>query len=226
MRQQSVINLSPIDTAKRKGFIGRFLVTVWSGGEKPVKMQPFGHYMFCGSQGNGKTSSALWYAERLTKKYRKSGYRVRLYSNIGLGNQIVKRDLYTTINELKPSDKEIRIFIIDEIQTYYTRDALTTKQDKEDIKNMNAVFSQLRKRSTFVLSTSQVYGRVDKTLREQVLYMVNCKVSKLTGKFINEFIHGDKILVDELGRWSGDPTRIYVHGLPKSDYDTKKIIKE
>lgn len=225
-KQQSVINLDPIDrkNKKNKGIIGRLLITRYGAGKPISKMEPFGHYMFCGSQGSGKTSSALWYAEKLARKYKKKGRPVKLYSNLGVGKSFKKTELFDLINNFDPDDKEVRIVIIDEVHTYFPRGSV----DKETAKlrdDLVSIFSQLRKRSTFILSTAQVYGRLDKALREQCLYMIACKVS-ITNKLVNDFIWGDDIICDELGRWAGIPKYIYKHGLPKLAYDTKKIIRE
>lgn len=249
--KQTVVNLDPIDTKKKKGLIGRLLVTRYAGGDKVIKTEPYGHYMFCGSQGSGKTSSALWYAEKLAKKYKKRKLKyqthdlcedvgehvacktvkfdtppkVKLYSNIDIGKHIKKDLLYETIDKFDPYANEVRIVYIDEIQSYFPRGS----NDKKTAilrDNLISLFSQLRKRNTYVLSTAQVYGRLDKSLREQCLYMINCKVSLISNKLINDFIPGDDILCDELGRWSGNPKFIWKHGLPKNVYDTKKVIRE
>jgi len=225
-RSASVINLDPIDRSKKreKGFLGRLLVTRYARGKKIRKMDPYGHYMFCGPQGSGKTLSALWYAERLTRKYKKKGMSVHLYSNIGLGEDVKRANLFDLVNNFDKTDDTIRIVIIDEIQSYFPRGSIN-KETAKIRDDLNAVFSQLRKRSTYILSTAQVYGRLDKSLREQCLYMINCKVS-ISNKLINDFILGDDIICDELGRWSGDPKYIYKHGMPISKYDTKRIIRD
>lgn len=223
-RQQSVISLDPIDRKKKKGVIGRLLVTRWYKGQKIRKMSPFGHYMFCGAQGTGKTASALWYAEKLAKKYKKKGKKVYLYSNIGVGNEIKKNLIFDTINNFEATDDAIRIVIIDEIHTYFPKDGRNkeTQQIRDDL---IAIFSQLRKRSTFILSTAQIYGRLDKSLREQCLYMIDCKTN-INNKLVNDFIPEKDILCDDLGRWAGNPKFVYVHGLSKLSYDTKRIIRE
>jgi len=239
-RPQTVVSLDPIDRKKELGFIGRFLITTYHGGKKPLKTLPFGHYMFCGEQRKGKSSSFIWYAEYLSKKLKKKRLRyknedgnlvkfdeepkVKLYSNIGLGKQFVKKDLHDLIDKLDPYANEVRIFLVDEIHTYFPKEG-TTKEEKEMIAKLNAVFSQLGKRNCFVLSTAQVYGRLDKALREQCLYMVNCYID-VYGTIVNEFIPQSEILVDDLGRWAGRPKKIFKHGLPVSQYDTKKLIRE
>jgi len=225
-KSQSIISLDPIDrkNKKNKGFIGRLLITRYGGGKKIKKMQPFGHYMFCGPQGSGKTSSALWYAEKLAAKYKSKGMKVKFYSNFGVGNAIIKTEIFDTIDKFSATNDEVRIVLIDEIHTYFPKGG-ADKETQKIRDDLIAIFSQLRKRSTFILSTAQVYGRLDKSLREQCLYMVSCKASKFN-KLINDFIPGDDIMCDELGRWAGTPKYIYRHGLPKSTYDTKKVVRQ
>lgn len=225
MARNSVISLDPIDAKRKKGFIGRLLVTTWHGGKKVNKTLPFGHYMFCGPQRKGKTASVVWYMEHLAKKYKKSGWKIKVYSNFGIGKKFNKQTLFKMIDELDPYVKEIRIFLVDEIHTYWSKDGGVTKEDKKQVAALNTVFSQLGKRNVFVLSTAQIYGRLDKSLREQCLYMVNCRVS-LNGNLINEFIPQEDIICDELGRWAGNPRFIKRHGLAKNSYDTKLLIRE
>jgi hypothetical protein len=240
MKTPSVINLDPIDAKNKKklSLIGKVMITRIYGGKTVKKSEPFGHYMFCGKQRSGKSVSAIWYMEKLAKRYKKKRVQqidekgkvklfkekptLKLYSNIGLGKKIDRKNLYETIKDLDPYANEVRFIIIDEIHTYFPREGM----DKEgaEIKNkLINIFCQLGKRNVYILSTSQVYGRVEKSLREQCLFMINCKTT-VRGKLKNEFIDADDILCDELGRWAGKPKSIYIHGLPKHAYDTKLII--
>lgn len=220
----SVISLDAIDRKKKLGAIGRFLITRRYGGRPVVRSEPFGHYMFCGTQGFGKTASVLWYAEKLQKKYTKKGFDVKLYSNIEVGNDISRDTLFSTIDSFNPDDNVVHIVIIDEIQTYFPKDNLN-KEIRQLTADLQAIFGQLRKRKTFILSTAQIYGRLDKSLREQCLYMVDCHLNFTKTKLVNEFIPQDDILCDDLGRWSGKPKKIYIHGLSKMVYNTKRIIR-
>lgn len=236
MRSQSIISLDPIDRRKKEqGILSKLLKTRWIRGQSIVKNDRFGHYLFCGEQGSGKTASALWYAERLQKKYEKLSFikrkvlkkkpkKVLMYSNIGIGKPIEKKTLFDTINNFPPSKEVVRIVIIDEIHTYFPKDMYDseTKRIKNDL---IAIFSQLRKRSTYILSTSQIYGRLDKSLREQCLFMIDNQVT-ISNKIKSSFIPQKDILCDDLGRWAGIAQSIYVHGLSKLDYDTYKIIKD
>lgn len=224
-RTQSVVSLDPIDRSKKRepGIIGRFLMTRRFGGKGMLRTDEFGHYLFTGRQRAGKTVSAIWYYEMLKKRYEKRNKHVKLYSNMGFGISVNKATLSLAIRNIQYDERIIHIFIIDELQSYFpkdTKDQATLRL----IDELTGEFSQLGKRQIYVLSTAQIYGRVNKNLREQCLYMVNCRRSKLSSRCVNDFIAGDDILCDDLGRWSGPPCRIYVHGLPKTDFDTHKMI--
>lgn len=224
-KYQSVVTLDPIDrkNKQRQGVIGRFMITRRLGGKGIKPLEPFSHIMFCGSQGSGKTTSMLFYLEYLTKRYSKRGYTINIYSNMGFGKPISKYTISPTIRSIVYDPEVITIICIDEIHTYFPKDT-KDKTTLEEIDKLVSDFSQLRKRSIFVLSTSQIYGRVNKSLREQCMYMVACRKSKITNRLVNDFILGDDILCDELGRWSGVPQKILVHGLPKMEFDTHLLI--
>lgn len=236
-KQESVISLDPIDRSRKKqnAPLPRLFKTRYSGGKRPHSEIPFGHYMFCGKQGSGKTASALWYAQYLQRKYKrirgKDGkfheITWKVYSNIGYGDPVIRRTMLEVFKQFTSREEnpyEFRLILIDEIQSYFPRD-YSDKEGKIIMKDLVGCFSQLRKRNTFVLSTAQVYGRLDKTLREQCLFMISCRKS-FTGRLLNDFIPGDDIICDDMGRWSGVPSRIYSHGLSKIRYDTAKIITE
>lgn len=227
MKQQSVVTLDPIDrrNRKRSGILGRFFKTKHFRGKGIKKTDPFGHYLFTGRQRSGKTVSAIWYYEFLKKRYEKQKKKVVLYSNMGFGIPINKLNLSHTIKHLEYNKDIVYIFIIDELQSYFPKDT-KDKLTLQLIDELTGEFSQLGKRQIYVLSTAQIYGRVNKNLREQCLYMVSCRKSKITNKVVNDFIDGDDILCDDLGRWSGEPVKILVHGLPEVKFDTHRMITE
>jgi len=239
-RQTTVVNLDPIDRKKELNWFGRLLITTYHGGKPVMKSEKFGHYMFCGKQRGGKTASVLWYAEKLNNRYKRKKIKyydpdkdtfvkfdeppkVRLWSNFGVGKHFNKPDIFDLIDKLDPYANEVRIFLIDEFHTYFPKGS-TSKEDKDTLAQLTAVFSQLAKRNCYVLSTAQVYGRLEKALREQCLYMVDCHVN-IRGKIVNKFILESEIICDDLGRWAGNPKKIMVHGLAKLKYDTKRLIR-
>lgn len=224
-RTQSVVSLDPIDRNNRRqsGVIGRLFKTKHYGGKGIKKTDPFGHYLFVGRQRSGKTVSAIWYYEFLKKRYEKQNKKVVLFSNMGFGYPLTKATISSLIKKVRFNPDIVYIFIVDELQSYFpkdTKDQTTLRL----IDELTGEFSQLGKRQIYVLSTAQIYGRVNKNLREQCLYMVNCRKSKITNKIVNDFIDGDDILCDDLGRWSGEPQKILVHGLPLTNFDTHRMI--
>lgn len=226
-KTQSVISLDPISTTRKKqdSIISRFFKTRHFGGKGVQRTDEIGHYSFCGKQRSGKTVSMLWFAEQLIKKYRKQHKKVILWSNMGIGQKITKYSISKVIEQINYDPGTIHIIIIDEIHGYFPKDT----KDKNTLLEIDALtrdFSQVAKKQIYVLSTAQVYGRINKNLREQCLYMVNCRRSRLTNHVVNDFIDGDDIICDELGRWAGIPRKIYVHGLPKMRFDTHQMILE
>lgn len=229
-KQQSVISLDPIDRRKQReaGFFGRLLKTRYAGGKKIKPNLPFGLYVFCGEQGSGKTLSAIWYMEKLKRKYEKKGLKVNVWSNTPIFGSKVRSvsfaDVYEKIYRIDEKNEDINIFILDELQVYFPRET-KNKAKLEVISQMLDVMGQLRKRRVFVLGVAQIFGRVDKSFREQALYMVNCRKTFTKTKLVNEFIPASEILCDDLGRWSGNPAYIWRHGLPKSQFDTRYIVR-
>lgn len=226
-RNVSLVSLDPIDRTRKKqdSVISRLFKTRHFRGKRGKFPDPFGHYLFVGKQRMGKTSSSIWYYEMLKKKYLRQGKKVITFSNLDIGNPITMKSLHETIVNIKYDPDRVYFFLIDEIQSYFPKDTKNAELLKM-IDQLTGDFSQLGKRQIYVFSTAQVYGRLNKNLREQCLYMIHCRRSFFTSKFVNDFIEGDDVMCDDLGRWSGIPKKIYVHGLPKMQYDTHKMITE
>lgn len=225
MKSQSIISLDPISTTRKRqdSPISRAFKTRHYGGEGVKKTDEIGHYCFCGRQRSGKTVSMLWFAEQLRKKYDKKHKSIVLYSNMGLGVPIEKFTIGKTIEQIDYDPNIIHLILIDEIQSYFPKDC-SDKFTKLEIDRLTGHFSQVAKKQIYVLSTAQVYGRINKNLREQCLYMVHCRRSKISNRVVNDFIDGDDIICDDLGRWAGIPKKIMVHGLPKTQFDTHRMI--
>ena len=227
MRSQSVVSLDPIDRSRKKqdSVISRFFKTRRYGGKRGNFPDPFGHYLFVGKQRMGKTASMIWYYEKLAKKYQKQGKKVITFSNLGIGEKLTMQTLHSLIVNIEYNSNVVYFFLIDEIQSYFPKDT-KNKVLLDFIDQLTGDFSQLGKRQIYVFSTAQVYGRLNKNLREQCLYMIDCRRSLFSRKFVNDFIEGDDIICDDLGRWSGIPKKILIHGLPTLRYDTHKLIVE
>ena len=226
-KQQSVVCLDPIDRTRKKqdSVFGRLLKTRPHGGNPVKKTAEIGHYLFCGKQRQGKTVSMLWYAEVLQSKWERKGCKVKFYSNMDIGEPITKMNFLSTMQSIEYDPKVVHIFLVDEIQGYFPKDT-KDKFTLSLIDGLTQTLSQIGKRQIYLLSTAQVYGRLHKSLREQCLYMVHCRRSRINNKVVNDFIDGDDILCDDLGRWSGIPKVIHTHGLPKAQFDTHRMITE
>lgn len=226
-KSASVVTLDPIDRKNKKnpGLIGRFFMTRRFRGKPMKKTDPIGHYLFVGKQRQGKTTSCLFFRETLIDKYTKKGKDIKFFDNMNLGGvHVTKYNFPDLIESCIYDPNVIYIFVIDEIQSWYKKDT-KDKVTLALIERLCGQFSQLGKRQIYVLSTAQIYGKVNKDLREQCLYMVHCRPSSFRYMCINDFIDGDDILCDDLGRWSGSPSFIWKHGLPKTKYDTHLMIK-
>lgn len=94
-------NVRPIDAIEERkklqtSFFRRLFITSRDYGKGIKKDIPFGHYMFCGPQGSGKTASCLWYYEFLRRKYEKKGFEVKyVFSNFGIFSPVNKSTLLT-----------------------------------------------------------------------------------------------------------------------------------
>lgn len=221
----SVISLDPIERTRKKqdSVISRLFKTRHYGGKGMARTDEYGHYLFVGKQRSGKSVSCLWWMEYLIKKYVRQNKNVMIYSNMGFGVPVRRSNLHDLICNIQFDDKFVHIFVIDEIQSWFPKDT-KNKFTLDMIDNLTGDFSQLAKRQIYVLSTAQVYGRLNKNLREQCLYMVDCRRSKITNQCVCDFIPGDDVICDDLGRWSGIPRCIKVHGLPVTSFDTHRLI--
>lgn len=236
---RSVRVIDPIEERKKlqTSFFRRLFITGRNYGKGIKKDIPFGHYMFCGPQGSGKTSSMLWYFEWLKRHYEKRGFKIGVvYTNFGPFKLVTKESLFKTIyniavkkdgsSRFKRDDKIMNFILLDEFHTYFPEDNALTKEDKHYLSLLKKRFSQLRKAHIFVLSTCQVYGDLNIGLRRQCLYMISSRKSKLSNQIVSDFYRKEDILCDDLGNWSGIPSRIWVHGLPQTDYDTSRLVNE
>ena len=94
------------------------------------------------------------------------------------------------------------------------------------IERLGKTLSQIAKRQIYLLSTAQIYGRLHKNLREQCLYMIRCRRSRINSKIVSDFVPEENIVCDDNGRWAGVPKLIHTHGLPQMQFDTHRMITE
>lgn len=138
----------------------------------PDYFEPDGLWAFCGSQGAGKTLSAVLTFQKLAAAYPKallcSNLAVNDYAGKESGREIIP---FTDYDQIKNLDNDIKgiVFLIDEAQVIWN--CIETRGIPID---EIGTLCQNRKSRRVVLFTSQVYGRVAKPIREQYKYVILC----------------------------------------------------
>lgn len=137
------------------------------------KFSLFGLRMYTGRQGSGKTIGMVYDLER----YRKRFPHAKIYTNFGYKYQT---GALTSLNDLISDDykngEDGVIFAIDEIQNEFS-----CANSKDFPETLLAEVTQQRKQKVCILTTSQVFTRVAKPLREQCFFVIKC--STLFGRY-------------------------------------------
>ena len=136
--------------------------------DNPNYFYPSGIWVFCGSQGSGKTLSAVKCLKEILAEYPNA----KVCSNIelrGINNEIIPFTDYEQLTTLSNGIEGI-IFFLDEIHV------LWNSLESRDIPiSEMACFCQMRKDRRVIIGTSQVYNRIAKPIREQLQYVIDCK---------------------------------------------------
>lgn len=133
--------------------------------KNPDLFLEYGLTMFCGRQGDGKTTAMIEYLERTRKKYPKA----IILSNFGYVNETAPFESWNDLLNVRNGDYGV-IFAIDEIQNEFS-----TTQSKTFPETLLSEITQQRKQRIKIVATSQVFRRVAKPLREQTYEVVECK---------------------------------------------------
>lgn len=159
--------------------------------ENPEYFYPEGLLVFCGSQGSGKTLSAVQYVKKLCIEYP----RAILVTNTKIEGLPAHTAVipYDGIKSLTSHNNGLCgvIYFIDEIHLEFN--SLESKNIPIEI--MIEV-SQQRKQRKHIIGTSQVYMRMAKPFREQIKNVVICK------KYFN-CIQFNKLIDGETAREEG-----------------------
>ena len=160
--------------------------------EHPDWFLPDGIIVFTGSQGQGKTLSAVRYIDRLMSNYPKAMLCSNVYIK-GYEDRFVFFDGVRKFREVDNGEYGV-IYFIDEIQLLFN--SLESRQ--MDL-NLFTTICQQRKKRKHIVGTSQVFNRISKGFREQFKYAVMC--NKVFG-FLqwNKVVRGEDCQVDENGR--------------------------
>ncbi len=136
----------------------------------PTYFDPSGLLVFCGSQGSGKTLSAVQYVKKLCREYPKC----ILCTNVEIfglpeHTKVIEYDGLDCLTKLENGYEGI-IYFIDEIHLEFN----SLESTDIPIEVMIEV-SQQRKQRKHIVGTSQVFGRMSKQFREQVKWVICCK---------------------------------------------------
>jgi len=152
----------------------------------PDYFDPDGLITFCGSQGKGKTLSAVQYCLKILEAYPKCMFFTNVeISGVPHPERVFE---YTGIDCLKVENGEFGIlYLIDEIHLEWN----SLESKNITIEEMTE-FAQQRKQRKHIVGTSQVFMRIAKPLREQMKYVVLCK--NFLGLIqMNTLIDGDTV---------------------------------
>lgn len=189
--------------------------------DNPEYFYPQGLLVFCGSQGSGKTLSAVQYIIKLCTEYP----RAILCTNtkiIGLPahTAVVPYEGIESLTKYENGHFGV-IYFIDEIHLEFN----SLESKNVPIEVMIEV-SQQRKQRKHIIGTSQVYMRMAKPLREQIKNVVICK--KLLNVIqLNRLVDGETAHeVDGSLKFDTSKVCIWFHS-PKlyNSYDTYAKMK-
>ena len=169
----------------------------------PDYFQPEGIMIFCGSQGSGKTLSAVQYVLKILKEYPKC----ILCTNVEIftlpeHTRVVEYDGLDCLKNIENGQYGV-IYFIDEIHL-----ELNSLESKNIDMDTIVELSQQRKQRKHIVGTSQVYMRMAKPLREQVKHVVLCSNYFKLIQF-NKYIDGFTS-VEENGKLKADVLGTYI----------------
>lgn len=136
----------------------------------PDYFEPEGILIFCGSQGSGKTLSAVQYVKKICELYPKAILVTNTdISGLPEHTQVIEYDGLECLKNIENGQFGV-IYFIDEIHL-----ELNSLESKNIDMDTIVELSQQRKQRKHIVGTSQVYMRMAKPLREQVKDIVLCQ---------------------------------------------------
>lgn len=158
--------------------------------KNPHLFREFAVTMFCGKQGDGKTTGMIEYLERMRKKYPKC----LIITNFGYKHQHMEFTDWQQLFEVRNGLYGV-IFAIDEIQNEFS-----ANQSKEFPEDLLREITQQRKQRIKIVCTSQIYKRVAKPLRENTYEVIECKTLAGCWTFMKAFDADDyNDVIDSMG---------------------------
>ncbi len=149
----------------------------------------YGMTIFCGRQGDGKTTGMVEYLERMRMKYPKC----LVITNFGYKHEHHSMTSWRDFFKYRNGKYGV-IFAIDEFQNEY---------NSNDYKNfpeeLLRQITQQRKQKIKIVATSQVFTRVVKQVREQCYEVVECKTLAGRWTFLKCFDADDyNMVIDDI----------------------------
>lgn len=187
----------------------------------------YGFWLYCGLGGSGKTLSMVEYLSRMKKKYPK----VKIYTNFTCAVSDGKIERWEDILEIDNVVDGVNygvIFGFDEIHLTFASQNWKNCPD-----NFLEYISQQRKLHKQIVASSQVFTRIDKKLREQTNFVIECK-SVLMGRWtFQKFFHTEEYLANGELKDKGAHKRVRArhynfisYDTIRNLYDTGEIMKE
>ena len=147
----------------------------------PERFDRYGFWLYCGLMGSGKTVSMTEYIYRMKQKYPK------LHIAGNFTHALLDETFQTWQDLIKiqnPLGVKYGVLIaFDEIHLTFASDNWKSAPD-----NLLEYISMGRKNHKQIIASSQVYNRVNKKLREQTNYIVECKTILNRWTFNKAFI--------------------------------------
>lgn len=221
----------------------------------------YGFHIYCGLGGSGKTISIVNYLLAMKQKYPKLKIYTNFYFPAGDG--IIKnwKDLieitnyetieitekeYNKLQLIRPKkegkDKEYYqednkyyrvvnhgvLFGFDEIHMTLSSDKWKDRPD-----DLLYYISQQRKMHKQIVASSQVFTRIDKTLREQTNFVIECSSCLLGRLVVNKYYHTEEYIANDEKKDKGTKKRkikkynIFIaKDFIRNSYDTEEIMKD
>lgn len=159
--------------------------------DHPDWFVPDGIIVFTGSQGTGKTLSAVRYVVDLMEEYPKA----ILCTNVQINKFEHRQIWFDSVEKFKSVNNGEYgvIYLIDEIQLLFN-----SLESKNLDLNLFTTICQQRKKRKHIVGTSQVFNRISKGFREQFKYAVMC--TNVFGVLqYNKIVRGEDVTVDDSG---------------------------
>lgn len=136
--------------------------------QHPNYFKPEGITIFSGSQGEGKTLSAVEFCKNILIDYPRAIFCTNTAIK-GIYNKTYEFTGLECLENINNGEYGV-VYLIDEIQNYLNS-LLSRNVPLSTIVNL----TQQRKQRKLIVGTSQVYGRMAKPLREQVKNVILCR---------------------------------------------------